>query len=195
MMKFLILLLAHVLAALLAAGTSAQYLPPTLPKEHMYQFTETYLATRRDNGAVFSTTKTVGSQYWSFRFQSQRGVISAGPGIDKGTTTAAINSLTVTNYDDRTDKGSLVVDLVTKTCSATKNEGGAAYQGYDFYRTFIAAMYQNPDVVVSQINVTNFVRSGQSYGPASVWSFTPGTGKDQIVCPEFVLTAYYYIIC
>ena len=95
--------------------------------------------------------------------------------MDKGTTTGALNSWTVTNYAEKSENGSLVADLVSHECSYTAVEGGAEYQGYDFYRKYIQSQYSNPDIEVTQLNTTNYVRFDVSYGPASIWSFTPPT--------------------
>ena len=82
----------------------------------------------------------------------------------------------MTNYAEKSENGSLVADLVSHECSYTAVEGGAGYQGYDFYRKYIQSQYSNPDVEVTQLNTTNYVRFDVSYGPASIWSFTPPTG-------------------
>ena len=58
-----------------------------------------------------------------------------------------------------------------------KMKGEASYQGYNFYQKYIQEQYNNPAVIVEQKNVTNFVRFGIDYGPASIWSFTPPTGS------------------
>ena len=60
-----------------------------------------------------------------------------------------------------------------QTTTTTTNEGAASYQGYNFYQKYIQEQYNNPAVTVEQRNVTNFVRFGIDYGPASIWSFTP----------------------
>ena len=46
-------------------------------------------------------------QYWSLGALSTRGMVSSGPGLDKGTVNAVISQLTVTNYSDPSARASL----------------------------------------------------------------------------------------
>ena len=117
------ILLLITLAATTATMANSHYLPPVLPKEHTYQFIEQYYAINKANGEIVASINTTGTQYWSYFYQSQRGIISAGPSIDKGHHISALNTMTITNYNDVSNNGSLVIDLIQQSCATSKNEG------------------------------------------------------------------------
>ena len=160
----------------LALTSAAQpFLPPVLPEDYSYSFTEVYSATTLASGVLFASQHTVGTQYWSHARLSQRGVISGGAGVESKLPTAALNRLTVTNFSDVSDRGSLVVDFVTASCSYSRNEGGQGYEGFDFYRSFVAQALA-AGIPVTQVNESDWVHDGNHYGPVSIWRCTPPTG-------------------
>jgi hypothetical protein len=151
------------------------FLPPVLPKEYAHSFHEEYKATSLTSGRVLNHQVLAGTQYWSLGALSTRGMVSSGPGLDKGTVNAVISQLTVTNYSDPSARASLVVDLVNHTCDYYAVEGAASYPGYDYYRRFIAGATA-AGIGVVQYNASNWVHDGQRYGPVNIWAATPPTG-------------------
>lgn len=160
------------LHAALATMATLPFLPPVLPREYSYSLTQSYVATTVSNNETLNRQLIVGSQYWSLEMLSTRGMVSSGPGIDKGLPTAALNRLTVTNYSDASPQASLETDLVKKTCIYFPVEGGAAYAGYDYYRNFIAGA-SAAGIPVVQSNESSFVRFGRERGPVNIWRAQP----------------------
>lgn len=161
-----------------AAIDGAVVLPPILPEEYSYNFREDYEATSlvpARMGEVFDRQTTAGTQFWSLASLSQRAMVSAGEGVSSTLPDPALNHLTVTNFSDPSARGSLVVDLIAGNCSYTANEGASGYQGYDYYRNFVAQALA-AGVAVRQWNVSDWSFSGQHFGPASIWQGTPPTG-------------------
>ena len=153
----------------------AQFLPPLGPAEYSYSLKQTYLATTVVGGTVLNDVTSTASQYWSLAALSTRGLVSSGPGIDKGLTGTVVNRLTVTNYTNAAS-GSLVTDLVDRRCDYFGVEGGASYPGPDAYRTIFAASLASPATPTGQYNESNWVHDGVSYGPVNIWWQTPPTG-------------------
>lgn len=154
------------------------FLPPLLPKEYFYSFTEVYRATSLEperQGEVFDAQSTVGMQYWSLSRLSQRGMVSGGVGVVSKQPTSVLNLLTVTNFTDTSARGSLVVDLVAANCSFSGNEGGRGYEGFDFYRNFVKQALA-AGVTVAQTNESDWVSGGNHYGAVNIWRGTPPTG-------------------
>ena len=133
-----------------------------------------------DPSIVNDDTTVYGAQYWSLHYQSQRGFVAGPPGVSHGVTGAAVNQLTVTNYSDTSDHGSLVEDLVAQKCTWYPNEGGASYAGYDQYRKLVQQAHA-AGVPVIQRNVSNYVARGRDCGPANVWiMMVPAPPSDPI---------------
>lgn len=159
-----------------AVPATLEFLPPVMPEEYSYSFRETYDALTFNTSTVFAMQRLTGMQYWSLSNQAQRAMVSSGSGVSSTLADPAINRLTVTDFTDPTwDQGSLVVDLIGEKCSYFRNEGETSYQGYDFFRNFVAFAIQN-GVPVEQVNDTDWVYDGVSYGPVNIWYATPPTG-------------------
>jgi hypothetical protein len=187
----MLLLLRSLCFALGVAHVAATYLPPVLPKEYSISFRESYTALSLEpsrQGAVFDSQVSVGTQFWSLAQLSQRAVVSGGVGVGSALPTEAMVRTTVTNFTDTSARGSLVVDLLTRSCAFTANEGGAGYQGYDFFRTFVQGALA-AGVPVRQINVTDWVHGGEHFGPACTWVGTPPTGDPQRVLTYTIVYA------
>ena len=149
--------------------------PPPLPKEYSYRLSQHYKAVCSQEsckGVVTNSQRIVGMQYWSFEQQSQRGVIASAQGVDQCAGTPVLNHLSVTNYSDTGPEGSLVTDMVRRTCSYTANEGGASYAGYDFYTNQIKSL-RAAGVRVNQYQVANWEYEGVSYGAVDIWEAIP----------------------
>ena len=171
---------AVVLLAVVCSTAQATYLPPRGPAEYSYSLHQKYNAVTTAGsscgaGVVLNDVTVVGTAYNSELYQSQRGVVSSGRGVDKGLNTTAINHITVTNYRNLSAKGSLVTDYVLQTCTYTPVEGGASYKGGDNYRTTITQLIA-AGVAVHQYNVTDWVYDGEHFGPVAIWIATPPTG-------------------
>jgi pimeloyl-ACP methyl ester carboxylesterase len=104
-------------------------LPPNLPEEYTFSFTEHYKTVKVETGEVIDDVKTIGTSYFSNRQQSTRGIVSASPGTAHGEAVSAINYLNVADYSDTSAYGSLVTDLVLGTCTYYHNEGSSPYPG------------------------------------------------------------------
>jgi hypothetical protein len=139
--------------------------PPASPKEYSYSLKQYYTATSLERpGFLLDRQVITAYQYWSLAKQSSRGVVASGAGFDKGVPTTALNQITVSNFLDKSDRASLVMDLVTHKCSFTKIEGGSSYTGYDGYTNQWKAAVAG-GLSVSQYNDTDWEYDGRKYGP------------------------------
>eukprot|EP00467_Chlorarachnion_reptans_P019850 CAMPEP_0114494572 /NCGR_PEP_ID=MMETSP0109-20121206/4726_1 /TAXON_ID=29199 /ORGANISM="Chlorarachnion reptans, Strain CCCM449" /LENGTH=346 /DNA_ID=CAMNT_0001671623 /DNA_START=12 /DNA_END=1052 /DNA_ORIENTATION=+ len=127
-------------------------LPPLQPKECGFQIVARADYTFTDTGEKQTLVFAAGYQLQSYQYKT---VQTVSGGVNEG---KAVMQTSFGNYTSPTDpRATMYAKYQTQTCDYHATEGGAPYQGYDFYRKQLQSFHQqNITVYFSRQNYSDF---------------------------------------